>query len=197
MARAEQLTTAYRRQNLSLQAATVRDLLRLWPALDWKRLDSTYPAWALAVGQLVATNRRTSAQLAAAYLQAFRAAKGVDGPNPVLVADLDAAQMATALRVTSVVAVKKASVAGAAPTAAMQSAFVQSSGAMSRLVLDAGRDTVLTNLKADGARWRRVTSGRACSFCQMLAGRGDVYSRDTVDFHSHDHCGCTAEPVYR
>jgi hypothetical protein len=30
----------------------------------------------------------------------------------------------------------------------------------------------------------------------MLAGRGAVYSADTVDFHTHGHCGCTAEPVY-
>jgi hypothetical protein len=30
----------------------------------------------------------------------------------------------------------------------------------------------------------------------MLAGRGSVYSADTAEFEAHDHCGCSAEPVY-
>lgn len=199
MATASQVTAAYRQQNNTLRAATVRDLLRLWPALDWNRLDSTYPAWALAVGKLVAANRQTAAGLAAAYLQAFRQAEGVSGPAPVVMqAGLDAAQTATALRVTSVVAVKQATLTGATKKQAMDSAFVQSSGAVTRLILDAGRNTVRASLAADSkARgWQRVTSGRACQFCQMLAGRGAVYSADTADFHSHDHCGCTAQPVY-
>lgn len=196
---ANPVTTAYRKQNNTLAAATIRDLLRLWPALDWQRLDRTYPAWALAVGQVIARNRQVSATLAAAYLQAFRQAEGVTGTAPVVMqADLDAAQTATALRVTSVVAVKKASTAGLTQKQAMDSAFVQSSGAVTRLILDAGRNTIRASLATDGkARgWARVTSGGACSFCRMLAGRGAVYSANTADFHSHDHCGCTAEPVY-
>jgi hypothetical protein len=30
----------------------------------------------------------------------------------------------------------------------------------------------------------------------MLADRGAVYSEATADFAAHDHCGCSAEPVY-
>jgi hypothetical protein len=30
----------------------------------------------------------------------------------------------------------------------------------------------------------------------MLASRGPVYSERSVDFHAHDHCSCTAEPIY-
>lgn len=195
---ARRLTDAYRKQTLALRSATVRDLLRLWPALDWKRLDSTYPAWALAVGQLVQRNRQASAALSAAYLQAFRAAEGLGEAPLVVSADINPEQLAVSLRVSSVVAVKKATEAGRTEADAMRSAFVLSSGEMSKLVLNAGRETLLKSLARDGrARgWQRVTSGGACNFCRMLAGRGAVYSADTVDFHTHGHCGCTAEPVY-
>jgi hypothetical protein len=44
---------------------------------------------------------------------------------------------------------------------------------------------------------QRVLGGAGCDFCQMLAGRGEVYSAETADFEAHDHCGCTAEPIYR
>jgi hypothetical protein len=196
---AERLTATYRKQTLALKAATVRDLLKLWPALDWKRLDATYPAWALAVGQLVQRNRQASAALSGAYLQAFRSAEGVDGPAPLVIsADLNPEQLAVSLRVSSVVAAKKAAEAGRTQADAMRSAFVLSSGEMSKLVLNAGRETLLQSLAKDGKAvgWQRVVSGGACNFCRMLAGRGAVYSADTVDFHTHGHCGCTAEPVY-
>jgi hypothetical protein len=56
------------------------------------------------------------------------------------------------------------------------------------------RESVAADDYAQG--WRRVTSGAACGFCRMLAGRGEVYTEATADFASHDHCGCGAEPVY-
>jgi hypothetical protein len=106
-------------------------------------------------------------------------------------------QVATALRVTTLVAIKKSTMAGKTAELAMQDAFVQSSGAATRLVLDAGRDTIRQTTVADPrtAGWQRVTSG-GCDFCTMLAGRGDVYTEATADFASHDHCACSAEPVY-
>lgn len=59
------------------------------------------------------------------------------------------------------------------------------------------RDTILTNRSRDpqAVGWRRVTSG-GCGFCQMLAGKGTVYRESTVRFAAHDHCGCTAAPVF-
>jgi hypothetical protein len=108
-----------------------------------------------------------------------------------------AEQVATALRVTTLVAIKKSTMAGKTAELAMRDAFVQSSGAATRLVLDAGRDTIRQTTVADPrtAGWQRVTSG-GCDFCAMLAGRGAVYSEATADFASHDHCACSAEPVY-
>lgn len=192
------LTQTHRAQQLLLRRATVAQLAKLWPALDWARLDETYPLFAVRVARLVQANRATSAGLAAAYLRAFRKAKGVPGDVKVVFAEpLVVDQFTTSLRTTSVVALKAAAAAGTSPDDALGNALTLTSGAMSRLVLNAGRETVAATTVADprAAGWQRVGVGR-CDFCRMLLGRGAVYSEATATFEAHDHCGCTAEPVY-
>lgn len=60
------------------------------------------------------------------------------------------------------------------------------------------RDTILANtrLDPDAAGWRRIANPGACGFCRMLAGRGAVYKRATVQFASHENCFCSAQPVW-
>lgn len=59
-------------------------------------------------------------------------------------------------------------------------------GAAQRMVFDASRQTMLTNLAAEydvsidevsvpGTRWARHASANACSFCKVMATRGAVY----------------------
>lgn len=197
--RARQLTQTHRAQQLLLRRATIAQVARLWPALDWARLDATYPDFALAVAALVQKNRATSAGLAAQYVRAFRQASGIPGELKVVFAEpLVVDQFTTSLRVTTTVALKKAAAAGTAPDLAMTNALTQASSAMARLVLDAGRDTTLLTIDADphASGWQRTVGGGACGFCKMLADRGAVYGADSADFASHDGCGCGAEPVY-
>ena len=69
------------------------------------------------------------------------------------------------------------------------------------------RDTILTNRRRDpeAVGWRRVTSGDACKFCQMLAAKGAIYREETVRFAAHGKrlngsggtCQCTAWPAFR
>lgn len=193
------LTDVYRRQSLALRSATIRDLLRLWPALDWRRLEATYPAWFTAVAALIARDRATASGLASSYVRAFRLSQDVPGPPTIVLAPpAPAAQVATSMRVTTLVAAKRATAAGLGAREAMAQAFVQSAGAAGRLVLDAGRETVRRSTLADpqAVGWQRVGIGR-CDFCRMLLGRGAVYSEETADFQAHDHCTCSAEPVFR
>jgi hypothetical protein len=192
------LTRNYRAQNIALRAQTIRDLQKLWPALDWRDLERTYPAWFAGASALITRDRTRSAGLASLYLKAHRMAAGIPGePLVRLAGAAPAEQVATALRVTTLVAIKRSTLAGKTAEQAMIDAFVQSSGSATRLVLDAGRDTIRQTTVADPrtAGWRRVTSG-GCDFCAMLAGRGAVYSEASADFASHDHCACSAEPVY-
>ena len=198
MAATDALTREYRRQTLALRAVTLRDLQRLWPALDWRDIEGTFPSWLTGVGALVARDRQRAAGLASLYLSQHRRAAGVPGaPDVRLAPQIEPQRLEVAMRVTTVVAVKRAALAGQAAEQAMANAFVQSSGSATRLVLDAGRETIRRTTLADSRTrgWRRVGAPR-CDFCRMLIGRGAVYTEATSDFQSHDHCGCSAEPVY-
>lgn len=70
-------------------------------------------------------------------------------------------------------------------------------GGFQRIVANADRQTVQASSIADrSARgWARAGIG-GCDFCQMLIGRGAVYTETTADFESHDRCGCVAVPAF-
>lgn len=70
-------------------------------------------------------------------------------------------------------------------------------GGTRKAISNTARQTVIGSLRSDpqGAGWRRIATSE-CDFCQMLAGRGAVYSADTADFSAHDHCKCVAAPVF-
>lgn len=72
-------------------------------------------------------------------------------------------------------------------------------GGLQRRIANFSRYTVAESAVADPAArgWQRVGSGASCDFCQMLLGRGAVYTEATAQFESHDHCNCAAEPAWR
>ena len=191
------LTQQHRAQQLLLRRDTVAQVERIWPALDWARLDASFPAFAAAMAQVVQRNRQTSTGLAAGYLRTLRRAEGVTGTvKPALAPPLVVDQFHTALLVTSVVAAKGSASRGVDGAVAMGNALTQTKGSMARLVLDAGRTTITDTLQADPASrgWRRVLGGGGdCDFCAPRAG---VRMTSDVVFEAHDHCGCTAEPIY-
>src|SRR5690606_420607 len=77
-------------------------------------------------------------------------------------------------------------------------ALDRASGSLQRIIADMDRGTTIGSSIADPASngWRRVTDGNACGFCRMLADRGAVYKRETVDFGAHDRCGCSGAPSF-
>lgn len=194
---ARELTVMHRRQQLALRKATIARMEKIWPALDWADLDRTYPEFAAEVAALVTNDRKVSSGLAAAYLRAFRVASGLSGDIRIVVPPMAPEQFKTSLRVTSLVAAKKSAERLVDPNVAMTNALTQASGAMARLVLNGGRETVTQTIRgdSDAVGWRRVLGGGGCDFCRLLAGR--VYPRDNADFDAHGKCGCTSEPVYR
>jgi hypothetical protein len=155
-------------------------------------MDATYPRWVGLTAALVGRDRAAATVLAAEYLASLDGRMRIVPPPPLGVEQFD-----TSMRVTSVVSVKRSMVAGKTVEQAMADAFVLSVGAATRMVMNAGRQTVMQSAVASPQceGWQRVTSG-GCSFCIMLAGRGSVYSEATADFQSHDHCMCSAEPVF-
>lgn len=193
------LTAQNRSAQLALRAAVIRDVTSLWPLWTPGRV-AEYGRFTDVAMTLIAARHQDSAGLGAAYYRAFRAVEGARGPDtPRMPPRLTARDMLPALRVTGLSGVMRALRAGFSVQAASRSGLVQVAGAAGRLVLSGGRDVVLASVGADGAAagWRRIASGGACEFCAMLAGRGPVYKGErTADFQAHDHCACSAEPVF-
>lgn len=72
-------------------------------------------------------------------------------------------------------------------------------GSLQKQVLQAGRDTIVTNTNRDRAArgWGRFVRPGACAFCRMLSGRGGVYTEISAAFDAHDgECMCVAGPTW-
>lgn len=64
-----------------------------------------------------------------------------------------------------------------------------------KTIRDRDRLDVIYSCRKQRVRCRRVTVGKTCAFCCMLAARGPVYTKDTAAFQAHVYCDCTYEPV--
>lgn len=192
------LTEAHRLAQVSVAADTTALSVRAWTVLDPFNLDGTTPNWLRLMSRIVARQALQSATLSARYYSLFRQLEHGDPFAVVALAELDAQQVTTALRVTGPVAVKRNTVLVSIDEA-MNVGRSMSSRSASRLALTAGRNTIQQAIVDDPAAvgYQRVTGGKSCSFCRRLAGRGFVYSADSSGFQAHDGCGCTAEPGWR
>lgn len=189
------LTEAHRRSQLKVRAATLRDLLAIWPAFSMDDIDGSWPPVEAGLVALIGSRRRQSSDLAANYFRAFRTAEKVPGnATPHLADEPNPTLLLATLRLIGPIMAKK-NIAAAVPKPAERT-LTRLTGSVSRQVLDGGRQTLTQSIKADPAArgYRRVTGGRACSFCTELAAQELI--GDSVDFQAHDHCSCTQEPVY-
>lgn len=200
---ASRLTEAHRLAQARLGVLTARQVLAAWPLLDFDDLDGSFGRWLLVVTRLVQAQRRASAALAAGYLTTFRTLElGITSEpfTPTLADPVDENSLSTSMLVTGPAALRSASARGVPFAKAVDLARAGSSRSAMRHALNGGRDTIAETIKADAKAlgYARATSGRACAFCLMLASRGPVYkSAVSGDFHAHDGCGCSVEPVYR
>jgi len=129
---------------------------------------------------------------------------------------LDADRLDANLNVTGIASFEKALRAGQTPNQAVDTMAVNLAGSATTLTLEAAREVVRDAAQADEEAfgWIRVTDEDPCSWCAMLASRpgasqGQFYrsagtaGRDknanfdgAGQFKWHDHCGCTAVPVF-
>lgn len=191
------LTERHRQGQMQIRAAALRDYTKLWPI--WRGDDQSFDTLVVATVPLVTAHRQTSIAYSSAYYSAFRMLEAAPGSAAPRVAGApNVAKLEAALHVTGRIAVRKALQAGFSPQAAMQTALVRTSGAVGTNVLDGGRETLTQSAEADthARGWQRVAAGNACAFCALLAARGVAYSQEGAGFEAHDHCTCSAEPVY-
>jgi len=185
------LTAQHRAAQIQLRALTLRDYLTVWPL--WDGTEATWDRLVAATLPLVRAHHQLSSSLASTYYEALRRADSPGGSPTPRLASLDEKAVVGTLGVTGMAMTRRALMAGQAPQAARQTALVRTSGTVTRMVLNGGRETLVRSVDADrrGAGYDRVLSPGSCDFCQSRAGE-----TVTGDFEAHDHCSCTAEPVF-
>jgi len=170
--------------------------------LDPADLDRTFRRYSLLAARAINDRRANGSRLAQAFYRALRA---LEARNPVPYPDIPfarpvpAAALQTSLAVTGPVAAKRRIAQGLDAASALADVLPQTLGSVSRHVENGGRETVRLAVKADpvARAYARRSSGRPCAFCAMLIGRGPVYKNaDTGSFRCHDHCRCSAVPVF-
>ena len=212
---ADPLTISHQQAQLRVTRAAQRTVLGLWSLMDFYRLDESAQVWLPLATKSILDARYQSALLSAVYYSALRIEQvgepvanaagmivrgGTAVPATTLVPDEQVVErVASALRITGPVTVKRAVSNGMGQPAAMERGLGRVLGAVQRQVLDGGRQTTgaLLNMEPTTTYYQRVASAGACKFCDMLASRGPVYTARTGDFSAHDSCGCTIEPKFR
>ncbi|MGZ0151882.1 VG15 protein [Kribbella sp. WER1] len=213
----DRLTQQHRKTLADLREELTIELSRIWPDVDLAAFSRMYPHWEEAAYELTLRYREGAAKAARDYLLSVRRSAGVRSKfEPVQEALLDREAFAASMRATALsvltdadnqVSVANYSFAPPAETAAIRRnararALVTSVGASVRQMINGSRDTIYNGVRDDSRAlgWMRVTDGKPCSFCAMLASRGAVYkSKETAGGSRayHDHCSCFPKPLYR
>lgn len=193
------LSEQHRQAQLRIRSSALRDFLLLWPL--WTGDSDSFGRLVQATLPLISVYRRASASVAGSYYATLRTAEDIKGSATIRLASAIAPEKVTAsMHVTGQALTHDALSAGRSATEARRVALTRVSGAVTRHVLDGGRETVLDSVAADheALGWARLTDGKPCAFCAMLAARGAVYKTETTaDFQAHDHCACQAIPLYK
>lgn len=161
--------------------------------LDPDNLDSSSAVWA---SQTASALRGASAGVdreAARYLGAWGREQGrhVGFVRPALMdSSLDRQLMLSGpIRIKTLVG------SGMERSAAVADARRRVGATAMKAVRDRDRLDIIYSCRKQRVRCRRVTVGKTCAFCCMLAARGPVYTKDTAAFQAHVYCDCTYEPV--
>lgn len=182
------LSRAHRRDLAVLTGLAQKDLALMFRKFD--TADATRDGLLEVLPALVAIYGAAAATLGADWYDDIRAEANVKGRFRAAPVELPDQGRTAALARWAVEPMYQAE-----PDAATTLAKV--AGGLHRIVADADRQTVAAASIADpqARGWRRITAG-GCPWCQMLAGRGEVYSQATVDFEAHDNDRCSSEPVF-
>lgn len=214
---AVRLNEQHRLIQAQLSAQTMRDAILLWRVLaeDPQRNQAT---WLQVILALIRRNRARSARYATDYARAFRYLEA--GPRagpftPVPQLEVPFEKIAASMVATGPAALaeraKKLDVERVpARSRAMRNIMESNARAVSRHVLDGGRDSLDEVVRRDpqALGWYRVTDSDPCFWCAMLASRGPVYGEDSFDESDarfsgpgnhkvHDGCACSLQPIYR
>lgn len=205
------LTVAYRAAQSQVAAETVGLARQAWKLLDPTDLARSQAGWLATTAQIINIQNQRSQDISREYYDRMRQAEIGEGMRVLDSKPVDDGLVADSLMLKGPISIKQGISRGQSEGQAVRNSLSRVQGACMKLALDGGRgfliDTAYHDGRAEG--WRRVTDGKPCAFCAMLAGRGPVYKKHTASFSSpdyvfkgsglakaHDYCECTIEVVY-
>jgi len=196
---ADRLTVEHRQQIDQIRRSVAAQLALLWSdTFDTADIRGSWTRFAAVALPIIEDGYDLSAQDAQAYLRRFRRSAGVSGRAPsTAIPVLSQVRVRKSLEFTARYTMLRGIQVGKTAQQAAQSALVRTIGSAGRFVSEGSHATVRESLKADpqARGWRRITDGDPCPFCGDIATKG-IYSA-AGGFAAHDHCACSAEPVYR
>lgn len=207
-----EIAVAARAVQLAIRARLLRDVTQLWPALDPKRVDETFPGWIRAMSLLV---RSYHGQSAAAAASSYRAAREQATHSPAPRSLIHLAPTPSPEWLDKAFGFSGPGMLNR-DTAKPGTALSTTLGTSARIALDGGRTTTADTIAADPVAlgWFRVTDDDPCAFCALLAsrpvlkGKGSLYtSKDSFaasnakfegsgEFKVHNGCGCSLAPLF-
>ena len=184
------LSEKHRRDLVELTGLAQRDLARIW-----REFDSAFTArdgLRDVLPRLMEVYGSAAATLAADWYDELRDTLTVKGRFRAIPAELPGNDRTDALARWAVGPLFK-------PEPDFDAALALVSGGLQRIIANADRETIMGSSVADprALGWQRVGAGECkTGFCDMLIGRGAVYTEATADFASHDNCKCSAVPAF-
>lgn len=182
---------------LALVALIVADLQNTYQWLEVEHPERV-PKFTFAVSALVTKYGHISGTLAADYYEEARIDAGIVGPFHAIPAAVPIPDQVDA-------SIRWGAKDLWGPEPDVTAVHTKIEGAVDKMVLDTGRNTVADNVIRDEKAHGFARQGRAdcCAFCAMLISRGAVYkTRESAEFRSsdgrayHDHCHCTVDPFW-
>lgn len=191
-----ELTRLHKERQVKISAVAQAAAFQQRGNMDLSDISGSFPKYFLPMTRIAAESYAVSAGLAESYVREYtfvESGEVIQIPKQVLAIR----RFENNMRILADYGVKKRIKLGFSPEEAWELGAAQAEAYLSQAVLEAGRSTISNSLlryRGKPGRFRRVTDGHPCAFCAMLAGRGPVY-RSGTNFHTHNHCGCTLEPV--
>lgn len=206
---ASDLTNEHRQQLARVTDRAAADVANQFRSADVDDIDGWWDRSSPRIEATVAQGYRQAADLGAEYLTEHAAEVG-STVQPVVTRPNDR-RIRESLRISGPVAFKANMRVTGEPDAALRTMIARGSQTAQRLTAAGSRETVSETIRTAPTiiGYRRVAQPGACDFCQMLEGRGAVYSAATVarvgqkprgnqraGSSYHDNCRCLSEPVY-
>lgn len=161
---AQSMVSSHRSQLMQLRGLADRDLAALLAAVSGAPVAEVRDTLIGALPEVVAPYLAASGELAAVLIEDLRAEAGRRG---VFYAESAAPVLAPA-KVDGTV---RWAVAPLADETLDATVATRLSGSVARAIMDASRDTMMTNGAREGIRFQRMPRPGCCAFCGMLASR--------------------------